>query len=243
MNKAGGSGDVEKLLDFKGWGKINSKKIKAFCGSFPSIHSLLPWCVEFLAEYMGAPLKILFLRFSLQLGVAYDQVLGNWMWVEVIFAMSNLCLSKTFLLPLASVWNWWQKLEQPPWIMNCTCTLRRAKQQDPATYQPATAYPDLFIREKKVSLFLSLCICCSHCNSCLTFSLTNTSSFSCSKHKALTPNVISPMKAGQYPTGEDLILACLCLLVHKISKKYLSFEALSHCTRGSKSRVNCCTWN
>lgn len=43
MNEAGGSGDVEKLLDFKSWGKINSKKkLKRFVAVSPvSILSFL----------------------------------------------------------------------------------------------------------------------------------------------------------------------------------------------------------
>lgn len=70
------------------------------------------------------------------------------------------------------------------------------------------------------------------CHSCLILSLPNISSFSCSNHKALTPNVINPMKPGQYSTGKGLIPTCLCLFVLKISKQYLSFNALIHCTRG-----------
>lgn len=142
-------------------------------------------------------------------------------------------LRRHFSFPLASVWNRRQRLEQLPWPMTCKCTRRMAKQQSPVTYQPATASPDLLIREKHISIFLSLCIWCACCYSCPIFILTNTSSFSCSKHKALTPNVINPMKPGHYSTGNGLIPTCLCLLVLKISEWCLSFNALSHCTRSS----------
>lgn len=43
MNKAGGSGGVEKWMDSKGWGKVDYKKIKVsdkHLWPFPSIHSL-----------------------------------------------------------------------------------------------------------------------------------------------------------------------------------------------------------
>lgn len=88
---------------------------------------------------------------------------------------------------------------------------------------------------------MSLCFWCSCCYSCLTFSLTNISSFSCSKHKALMPNVINSMKPGQYLTGKDLIPTCLCLFVLKISEQYLSSSALSHRTKDSN--LNCWLWN
>lgn len=56
----------------------------------------------------------------------------------------------------------------------------------------------------------------------------NVSSFSCFKHKALTPNVINPRKPGQYLTGKDFIPTRLCSFVLKISEQGLSFNALSH---------------
>lgn len=109
-----------------------------------------------------------------------------------------------------------------------------AEQPTQATHQRAhRCLPRLVYERNMLLSCLSLWVRGLLCKSCLTFSLMNVSSFSCFKHKALTPNVINPRKPGQYLTGKDFIPTRLCSFVLKISEQGLSFNALSHCTGGT----------
>lgn len=176
---------------------------------------------------MGAQLKIMFPWFS----CSYDQLwpIGcEWKWYlqrpNSANSLAHLLLYRINVRDESNHPGGW----------NGRYTLRMAEQQTQATHQRAHhCLPRLVYERNMLLSCLSLWVRGLLCKSCLTFSPMNVSSFSCFKHKALTPNVINPRKPGQCLTGKDFIPTRLCSFVLKISEQGLSFNALSHCTGGT----------